>query len=40
MKRLICLILALFLMTGCGKQEPEQPEEEDLIVVGISQVGA
>ena len=40
MKRLICLILALFLVTGCGKQEPEQPEEEDLIVVGISQVGA
>ena len=40
MKRLICLILALFLMTGCVKQEPEQPEEEDLIVVGISQVGA
>ena len=40
MKRLICLILALFLMTGCAKQEPEQPEEEDLIVVGISQVGA
>ena len=40
MKRLICLILALFLMTGCGKQEPEQPEEETLIVVGISQVGA
>lgn len=40
MKRLICLILALLLMTGCGKQEPEQPEEETLIVVGISQVGA
>ena len=40
MKRLICLILALLLMAGCGKQEPEQPEEEDLIVVGISQVGA
>ena len=40
MKRLICLILALILMTGCGKQEPEQPEEETLIVVGISQVGA
>ena len=40
MKRLICLILALLLMAGCGKQEPEQPEEETLIVVGISQVGA
>lgn len=40
MKRLICLVLALFLLTGCGKQEPEQPEEETLIVVGISQVGA
>lgn len=40
MKRLICLILAMILMTGCGKQEPEQPEEETLTVVGISQVGA
>ena len=27
MKRLICLILALLLMAGCGKQEPEQPEQ-------------
>ncbi|MDO5544298.1 MAG: ABC transporter substrate-binding protein [Eubacteriales bacterium] len=40
MKRLICLILSLLLLTGCGKSETEQPEEEKLIVVGISQVGA
>ena len=40
MKRLICLVLTLILLTGCGKTAPEQPEEENLIVVGISQVGA
>lgn len=40
MKRLLCLLLALFLLTGCTAQEPEAPEEENLIVVGISQVGA
>ena len=40
MKRLFCVILALLLLTGCGQREPEQPEDENLIVVGISQVGA
>ena len=40
MKRLFCVMLALLLLAGCGKNEPEHPEEEDLIVVGISQVGA
>ena len=40
MKRLICLVLTLILLTGCGKTAPEQPEEETLIVAGISQVGA
>ena len=40
MKRLICFVLALLFLTGCGKTAPEQPEEENLIVVGISQVGA
>ena len=39
MKRLICLAVALVLLTGCAAREPEQPEET-LIVVGISQVGA
>ena len=40
MKRLICLAVALLLLTGCAGKAPEQQEEEDLIVVGISQVGA
>lgn len=40
MKRLICLLLTLILLTGCAGRETGQPEEEDLIVVGISQVGA
>lgn len=40
MKRLLSLVLILMLLTGCAGAEPEQPEEEDLIVVGISQVGA
>lgn len=39
MKRVLCLMLALILLTGCAAGEPEQPEE-NLIVVGISQVGA
>ena len=38
MKRLICLAVALVLLTGCAAREPEQPEAT-LIVVGISQVG-
>lgn len=40
MKRLIALVLLLSMLTGCAGREPEQPEEENLIVVGISQVGA
>lgn len=39
MKRLIALALSLLLLTGCAAEETE-PTEEDLIVVGISQVGA
>ena len=39
-KRFLSLILALIMLTGCSGTEPEQPEEENLIVVGISQVGA
>lgn len=40
MKRLMvgCLVLAM-LLCGCVRREPDQPEE-NLIVVGISQVGA
>ena len=40
MKRLLSMVLILILLTGCAGTEPEQPEEENLIVVGISQVGA
>lgn len=40
MKRLLSLITLLILLTGCTAGEPEQPEEENRIVVGISQVGA
>ena len=39
MKRLIAIALTLFLLAGCARTETEPPEE-DLIVVGISQVGA
>lgn len=39
MKRLIALALSLLLLAGCAAEETE-PTEEDLIVVGISQVGA
>lgn len=39
MKRLIAIALTLFLLAGCAAEETE-PTEEDLIVVGISQVGA
>ena len=39
MKRLIALVLSLLLLAGCAAGETE-PTEEDLIVVGISQVGA
>lgn len=40
MKRALCVILALLALTGCAKDAPEQPEEENLVVVGVSQVGA
>lgn len=39
MKRLIALVLSLLLLAGCAAEETE-PTEEDLVVVGISQVGA
>lgn len=40
MKRVFALWIALALcLTGCGQSQPE-PEMEELIVVGISQVGA
>lgn len=39
MKRLIALALSLLLLAGCAAEETE-PTEEELIVVGISQVGA
>lgn len=39
MKRLMAILFALMLLVGCGREESTQPEEE-LIVVGISQVGA
>ena len=39
MKRLILIALTLLLLAGCAAEETE-PTEEDLIVVGISQVGA
>lgn len=40
MRRFLALLFAAaLLLSGCGREEPE-PTEEDLIVVGISQVGA
>ena len=39
MKRLLSLFLLLALLTGCAAESPESPEEQ-LTVVGISQVGA
>jgi len=39
MKKLICIFLALLLLTACGTPQTEEPEEE-LIVVGVCQVGA
>ena len=40
MKRVLCVLLAVLALAGCAKDTPEQPKEENLIVVGISQVGA
>lgn len=39
MKKLICIIFVLLLLAGCGTGQTEEPEEE-LIVVGVCQVGA
>ena len=39
MKKLICIFLALLFLAGCGARTAEEPEEE-LIVVGVCQVGA
>ena len=40
MKRIMVLLLLLLSLTACGHTEEELPAEEELIVVGISQVGA
>lgn len=40
MKKIWALFLAILMLAGCGTVEPETTVEEDLIVVGISQVGA
>ncbi len=41
MKQICALALAALLLTGCaGSREAPEPPEEDLITVGISQVGA
>lgn len=41
MKRLTALLLVLFLLAGCASREKEpEKEQDDLIVVGIIQVGA
>ena len=39
MKRILSLLLALLLLSGCASRPQENPEEQ-LTVVGISQVGA
>lgn len=39
MKKYICILLALLMLTGCGVSQTGEPEEE-LIVVGVCQVGA
>lgn len=39
MRRLLSILLLLALLTGCASEAPESPEEQ-LTVVGISQVGA
>ena len=36
-KALVCLLIAMLLLTGCGTPGPE---EEHLIRVGFSQVGS
>ena len=40
MKRIMVLLLLLLTLPACGKTEEALPVEEELIVVGISQVGA
>ena len=41
MKRVLAALMAFSLiLAGCGQQEPETAGEEELTVVGISQVGA
>lgn len=40
MKRIMVLIFLLLTLTGCNNTAEELPVEEELIVVGISQVGA
>lgn len=40
MKRIMVLFLLMIMLTGCGNPVEELPAEEELIVVGISQVGA
>ena len=41
MKRILSLMLsALFLLCACSGQDPPAPSENELIVIGISQIGA
>ena len=39
-KRVLCLVLCLLALAACAPREEEEEERDDLIVVGISQVGA